>query len=251
MIRPTIGITTSYSEEGMICMRPNYVDALWRAGAIGVLLAHTDEPERLDAYAAEFDGFLFSGGGDVDPKYYGEREEYDHISVNPERDRFEFALMHRVLKTRKPVLGICRGAQLLNVAMGGSLYQHVPKHGQRMARHVPSHCVTLTPDTPLARLIENDQIMVNSFHHQAVKVPARGMSVAAMANDGTIEAICRPGKRFVMGVQWHPELLPPEDEASQRIFRGFVEATERSRDALLAQAAEQAAAEQAQPTAEV
>lgn len=240
MIRPTIGITTSYSPEGMICMRPHYVEALWRAGAIGVLLPHTEDPEQLDAYAEEFDGFLFSGGGDVDPKYYGERMEYEHLTINAERDRVEFALMERVLKTRKPVLGICRGAQVLNVAMGGTLCQHVPKHGQLMAWHVPSHSVILTPDTPFYKMIGTEEIMVNSFHHQAVKMPARGMSVAAMAPDGTIEAICRPGKRFVVGVQWHPELLRPDDAASQSIFRGLAEAAERSRDELRAQAAERA-----------
>ncbi len=221
MTRPVIAISPSYNSDGLIRMRPDYLDALWEAGAIGVFVAYTTDPARLDAYAEEFDGFLFAGGVDVDPKHYGESVQHDSVEICAERDAFELELARRVLKTDKPVLGICRGVQLLNVAMGGSLHQHIDGHSQREPRGVPTHRVTLTPGTRLEQLIGCGQIMVNSFHHQAVKQPAPGLSVAAVADDGTIEAVCLPGERFLVGVQWHPELLHTTEAAARSIFEGF------------------------------
>ena len=124
MNRPAIAITPSYNSDGMIRMRPAYLEAVWDAGGLPVFVSYTSDPAKLDEYARQFDGFLFAGGVDVDPKYYGEQVMFDSVSISEERDSFELELAARVLPTSKPVLGICRGIQLINVAMGGSLYQH-------------------------------------------------------------------------------------------------------------------------------
>lgn len=227
MRRPLIAITTSYNSEGMIRMRPAYLDALWQAGAVPVFVAHTTDAQKLDEYAAEFDGFLFSGGVDVDPKYYGEQIMFDSVNVSAERDEFELALAARVIAGERPVLGICRGIQLLNVAMGGDLYQHIEAHSQSEPRDVTPYTVRIQPGTRLHDIVGHDEIRVNSFHHQAVRRVAPGLVCAGVAEDGICEAVCLPGERFLVGVQWHPELFYSKDAAAASIFRAFVEAAKK------------------------
>lgn len=225
MNRPVIAITPSYNSDGMIRMRPAYLDAVWDAGGLPVFVSYTTDPAKLDEYARQFDGFLFAGGVDVDPKYYGEQVMFDSVSISEERDSFELALAARVLPTSKPVLGICRGIQLINVAMGGSLYQHIDGHSQSEPRDVRPQHVRLAVGTPFCRLAGGrSELMVNSFHHQAVSRPAPGLCVAAEADDGICEAIYQPGERFLVGVQWHPELFYTQDETAGNLFRAFVEA---------------------------
>ena len=225
MNRPAIAITPSYNSDGMIRMRPAYLDAVWDAGGLPVFVSYTTDPAKLDEYARQFDGFLFAGGVDVDPKYYGEQVMFDSVSISEERDSFELELAARVLPTSKPVLGICRGIQLINVAMGGSLYQHIDGHSQSEPRDVRPQHVRLAVGTPFCRLAGGrSELMVNSFHHQAVSRPAPGLCVAAEADDGICEAIYQPGERFLVGVQWHPELFYTQDETAGNLFRAFVEA---------------------------
>lgn len=229
MTHPIIAISPSYTQEGLIRMRPDYLNALWEAGAVGVFVAYTTDPARLDAYAEQFDGFLFAGGVDVDPRHYGEAVVHSSVEICAERDSFELALFECVRRTRKPILGICRGVQLINVAMGGSLHQHIEGHSQAEPRGVPTHRVALEADSRLAALCGGCEVTVNSFHHQAVKAVAPGLRAVGVADDGTIEAVetveaSQPGGRFLAGVQWHPELLTTE--AARGIFHGFIAAAE-------------------------
>lgn len=219
--RPVIGITPSVTEDGFIRMRPAYLDAVWRAGGMPVYVAYTSEPDKLDEYADAFDGFLFAGGVDLDPKYYGESVAFDSVEICPARDDFELALFERVIKSGKPVLGICRGIQLLNVAMGGSLHQHIEGHSQREGVAVRTQKTEILPSTPLSDILGGTRpLEVNSFHHQAVKDIAPELRSAAFAADGICEAIYLPGHRFFLGVQWHPELLTGPD--AEALFSALV-----------------------------
>jgi len=177
-----------------------------------------------------FDGFVLSGGGDVDPALYGGHLDATVHSIDPERDAFECALIPLVLQADKPLLAICRGAQILNVALGGSLYEDIPSALPAALRHdwypnIPrdylAHTVEIEPGSRLAEILGTRKLRTNSLHHQAIRQPAPGLEVVAYAEDGVIEAVELPGKRFAIGVQWHPECLPNEP-AMQRLFSEFV-----------------------------
>ena len=224
MKRPTIAITTSYTSDEFIRMRPTYFNAVWAAGGIPCYLAHTTDEERLAQYAADFDGFIFAGGDDVDPARYGEQISYDSVEITAERDAFELALFRHVVATGKPIFGICRGIQLINVAMGGSLYQHIDGHSRPWFGGDPYHIVRLTSDTPLSHAAEGAAtIRVNSFHHQAIKALAPGLRAIATSDDGLCEAVCAPDHPFLVAVQWHPEAMAAKDETARRLFEIFVE----------------------------
>jgi putative glutamine amidotransferase len=223
--RPLIAITPSCTSEGYIRMRPTYLDAVWGAGGLPVFVAYTKDEAKLDEYSALFDGFLFAGGVDVDPKYYGEEIASDKVEVCEARDRFELALIERVEKSGKPVLGICRGIQLINVGMGGSLYQHIEGHRQNEDVTVRTQRINICPVTPLVEIASGKkEMLVNSFHHQAVKEIAPGMRAAAYAGDGICECVYLPGHKFFLGVQWHPELYWHLDPDAAALFSAFVKA---------------------------
>ncbi|MBR6709139.1 MAG: gamma-glutamyl-gamma-aminobutyrate hydrolase family protein [Clostridia bacterium] len=226
MRKPVIGITSSYSEQGQIKMRPNYVRCIMDHGGIGVLLPQMTNPDRIREIAEDMDGFLFSGGGDVEPARYGDAEVDPTVKTAPERDAFEFALLAEVLKLGKPVLGICRGVQVMNVGIGGTLYQHIENHRQTpVPGSVTEQAVSVAKDTELFRITGAEQLLVNTFHHQAVREVGHGVIVSARAEDGTIEAIEMPGHRFFVGVQWHPELFYHLQKPMQSLFAAFVEAS--------------------------
>lgn len=230
MRKPVIGITASYSSTGRISMNPAYVDAIRENGGIGCLLSRPTDPAAIAALCADLDGLLFAGGDDVDPARYGETISHPSVEITPERDAFELALYAEFVKTGKPILGICRGVQLLNVALGGSLHQHIDNHRQSPTPgSQPTHAVTLTCGTRLAELADGaETLMVNSFHHQAVKVPGNGAMVTARAEDGTIEALELPAHPFFVGVQWHPELFWRTCPAMQKLFAAFIAAARAS-----------------------
>jgi putative glutamine amidotransferase len=154
--------------------------------------------------------------------------------VNPARTDFEIQLVRLALTAAQPVLGICGGAQVLNVALGGSLYQDIPSQVPKAYKHSgspePAHNIDIIPDTRLAGILGRREMRVNSLHHQAVKTPGQGLLVSASARDGVIEAVEIPDRSFVIGVQWHPERLFTEDEAAQRLFAAFVQAAAARRD---------------------
>ena len=209
-----IGITTyvtraqwSYWDEEAVLVPAAYVQALERAGGRPVLIPPSEHgiEETLDAV----DGLVFSGGSDLDPDLYDQAPHDETFGVVPERDRAELALLEAALARDLPVLAVCRGSQVLNVARGGDLVQHLPDLvGDEKHKHTPGtfadHDITLQPGTRLASLL-GDHAPVKSHHHQGFGRVGDGLRVAAHAEDGTIEAVEDPSRRFALGVLWHPE----------------------------------------------
>jgi putative glutamine amidotransferase len=205
MFRPVIAVAWPMRD---------YVAALERAGA--EVRELTPERDRLPDALAGCDGVLLTGGADVDPVQYGEAERHPSVELAPARDDYELALAREALSRDLPLLAICRGAQVLNVAAGGTLIQDIPsQHPTTLAHTLEqptaiAHNVHVVPDTCLAVLVAppgaaDRPLAVNSRHHQSVKDPAPGFIVSATAPDGVVEAIEKPDARFCLGVQWHPE----------------------------------------------
>ena len=227
--RPLIGITSSMVDDRTIKMNQNYFSAVYEAGGMPVFLPYTLGAERAKEIHSEFDGFLFAGGVDIDPKYYGEEITGDGVEVCAPRDEFELALLEELKESPKPILGICRGIQVMNVACGGTLIQDMDGHRQSEPRECRPQSVNLAPDSLLLRLAGDERISVNSFHHQAIKDASPWYKVTACADDGTVEAIelKRPMGRFALGVQWHPEMLYETDRVSRAIFDAFIQAARK------------------------
>jgi len=239
MAQPIIGLTLDSEPPGgyskthpWYAIRENYCDAVARAGGLPILLPH--EPDRAGAYLKLIDGLVVTGGAfDVDPALFGASTRHESIVTKQRRTEFEFAVTKGAVEADKSVLGICGGMQLLNVALGGTLIQHIPdewpdalQHEQPNPRTEPGHCVRVEPGTLLHRVTRMDELPVNSAHHQAVKDVATGLVIDARATDGIIEGIEDPRRRFVLGVEWHPEYaLSPGDT---RIFDAFVAAAARA-----------------------
>ena len=202
-----------------------YIESLARAGA-GMRWVELSDPEQAVQDALTCDGLLLPGGGDMDPKFYGQERIPACGEPNLLRDAAEPLLLRAFLVTDKPVLGICRGIQVMNAVLGGDLYQdikpfeHLP-HNDHWAK---VHTVTVRRGTLLSRILGQDTVLVNSQHHQAVDRVAPGFTLAALSEDGIVEAIEKPDARFCLGVQWHPEWLSDADPAMQGLFDAFVNA---------------------------
>ena len=228
MRRPLIGILPLVDiQRESYWMLPGYMRGVEEAGGLPVMLPLTANRAELEQLAASFDGFLFTGGHDVAPALYGQTPSDLYQEVCEARDNMEKILFPLVFERNKAVLGICRGTQLINAVLGGTLYQDLPAlrpsavpHHQMPPYHLPSHPVLLSG--PLAQLLEADAIPVNSCHHQGIDVLAPELEAMALAEDGLVEAVYAPGKTFVWAVQWHPEFSCAVDENSKKIFRGFV-----------------------------
>jgi putative glutamine amidotransferase len=202
-----------------------YLDAVRRAGGEPAILAPTADTERLSATLARFDGLLMLGGGDIDPRRYGARDVRQEVrGVDPRQDDFEAAALAAALELDLPVLAICRGSQLLNVASGGTLHQHIDGH--RMV----DHAVAVAPASRLAAL-GLERPVGHSVHHQSIDRVGDGLVVTARADDGTVEGVELPN-RWVLGVQWHPEDTAATDPQQQAIFDAFVAECARRRVAL-------------------
>ncbi len=236
MKKPLVGIVPLVDEEReSLWMLPGYMEGLTQAGAIPVMLPLTADREDLARLIEELDGVLLSGGHDVDPAIYGEEPlPQSGVPCTP-RDEMEKILLELALEQDMPVLGICRGIQFLNAALGGTLYQDIPtqrpsdlEHHQTPPYDRPVHRVQLKRESPLAKLLGTETLEVNSYHHQGIKTLAPGLEEMARAEDGLIEAVWMPGKRFVWGVQWHPEFSWKTQEASRRILKAFVRAAEKA-----------------------
>jgi len=233
--RPVIGLTLDAEEPGgysklpWYALRQNYFTALAEAGALPVALPH--DPELAGEYLDRLDGLLVTGGAfDVDPALYGGGPAHATVKLKSGRTAFELAATREALRRDMPVLGICGGQQLLAVAFGGTLIQHIPdsvegalQHEQPNPRTEAGHEVAVAPGTLLSRVVGGRvRMAVNSAHHQAVDRPGEGAVVNAVAPDGVVEGVEHPGYRFALGVQWHPEYAV--DEADPLIFRAFVSA---------------------------
>ena len=232
--RPLVGVTLDseqpggYSKYPWYAVRRNYADAIVAAGGLPIALPHNADlaPDYLDA----IDALVVTGGAfDVDPSLYGEAGRHATVTVKENRTQAELALTNGALARNMPVLGICGGQQLLAVALGGTLIQHIPDavphalaHEQPNPRHEAGHAVAVTPGTMLHRIVGTAEMHVNSAHHQAVRAPGPRAVVNAVAPDGVIEGIEDVGYRFCLGVQWHPEYLI--DPGDRRIFDALIAA---------------------------
>ncbi|MFD1397060.1 gamma-glutamyl-gamma-aminobutyrate hydrolase family protein [Kroppenstedtia eburnea] len=229
-MKPAIGITLSMRrKENSLTLSRDNADAVLAAGGIPFLLPYATEADVLDGMTKQIDGLLLTGGDDIDPSLFGEEPLPGLGEVEPERDRMEIALARRMVKAGKPVLAICRGCQILCIALGGDMYQDLYsqredliQHVQRGPREYLSHSIQIREGTLLSQIAGADRIRVNSFHHQAVRRLPDGVILSATAPDGVTEAFEGSGSAFVMGVQWHPENLFRTDAVSRRLFHTFV-----------------------------
>lgn len=231
-MKPMIGVVSLYDEtKESYWMLPGYLDGLEEAGACGAVLSLTEDRDALARYARDFDGFLFPGGHDIDPALYGEEKSGKCGIICPERDRMERLFFPMALETGKPLLGICRGVQLFNVMLGGTLYQDLPTERPSEVEHHGDppydqviHWAELPEGSPLRGILGVESLGVNSYHHQGIKRLGKGLAVGAAAPDGLPEALFVPGHPFALAVQWHPEFSHKSDENSRKIFRAFVDA---------------------------
>ena len=226
---PFIGITTyGRGPHNRYILPAEYVDAVRRAGGIPLLLPPGEE--RMDAVLPLLKAVVFSGGGDLDPDLYGGSRHETIYMVEPERDRSEIDLARRVFDLEVPTLAICRGSQILNVAKGGTLIEHLPDEvGETVNHRVPPreptpHPIRVAPASRLAGLLGATDFSCMSWHHQAIRQVAPGFEVVAHAPDGTIEGLEVPSHPWLVAVQWHPELTAAEDPIQQRLFDALVEA---------------------------
>lgn len=240
MPAPLIGITTSVSPDTerrdavpRAHLNRAYVSAVQGAGGAPVLLPPYLDGAALDALWGRLDGLVLSGGGDVAPARFGEAPHPTVDGVSEARDLLELELADRAVAEGLPLLAICRGVQVLNVALGGSLIQDIASqtsssiaHTQAAPRHEPTHQVKVTVEgTTLGAVVDAAELPVNSFHHQALKRLGRGLRDVAWASDGVVEGVDLPGARgLVLGVQWHPEDLVGHDAAARRLFQALVAA---------------------------
>ena len=231
MKKPVIGVIPLWDDEkNSIWMLPDYLDGLQAAGALPVVFPlEADEADIRQLYGL-CDGLLFTGGHDVDPALYGQAPSPLCGVSCPRRDALEAALFRLAMAEGKPMLGICRGIQLLNVLLGGTLYQDLPTEHPSPVPHVmkppydrPCHTVRLVEGGTLRRLSGREELGVNSYHHQAVCRLAPSLRAEAWSPDGLVEAAACPEHPFLLAVQWHPELCFRSDPAGAAIFRALVE----------------------------
>ena len=199
-----------------------YVDAVVRAGGLPLVLPAVDA-DLVGDLMEGVDGVVLTGGGDIAPTRYGETPVPETHNVDPVRDEFDLRLVECCIERNVPLLAICRGMQVVNVALGGSLVQHVAEHQVIAATGEPVHEVTIDPNSHLAEAVGVTTLKVNSIHHQAVAQPAPGLDAVAWAPDGSVEAVEQPGNRHLVAVQWHPELMVDHPE-QQGLFRQLVDA---------------------------
>jgi putative glutamine amidotransferase len=235
---PLIGVTTSVdtqrSPERAYVNSP-YLHAVQRAGGVPVLLPPQLDPGARAALVERLDGVLLTGGGDVDPARYGQARHPTADDVSEARDALELWLTRQVLERPLALLAICRGVQVLNVALGGSLCQDIPSvlgspivHRQTEPRHEPTHHVKIEPGSRLAGILGALEVDVNSFHHQSIERLGTGLRTVAVASDGVIEGVELAGaEAFAIGVQWHPEELVPHDPTARNLFAALVGAADR------------------------
>lgn len=233
-MKPIIGVTTSLQDENLITLSHDNVDSIVKAGGVPVILPNLVDSEHIERVANSIDGLLVTGGGDIDPTLFGEEPHPNLGSITPTRDEFEIAIIKKMMEQDKPVLAICRGCQILNIAAGGDMYQDIYnqtdkpllQHTQKAPRHHGSHFVDVKEGSLLYQITQSNRLKVNSFHHQAVRHVAQGFQESGTASDGIIEALESVEHSFIIGVQWHPECMVKNgDTPSNDIFAKFVEAS--------------------------
>jgi putative glutamine amidotransferase len=237
MSLPLIGITASRINNSkgfpsMMVMEA-YIRAIAQAGAAPVVIPLGISKEDLQAIVSHLDGVLFTGGGDIRPQVYGSQDHSKVNAIDDDRDRIELDLFHLLSDSSKPYLGICRGIQMINVAMGGTIYEDILDQCPGALNHDRSHYsrgylahpVDVTDDSRLRQILGASQVEVNSLHHQGLRQLAPGVRATAFAQDGLVEAIEVPGHAFGLAVQWHPEWLQ-EYQPMRELFQAFVQAAD-------------------------
>lgn len=233
MRKPIIGVTPLVDiQRNSLWMLPGYMEGLTAADAIPVMLPLTSDRDTMKQLVSQFDGFLFTGGQDVSPDIYKAVKLGICGECCPERDSMELMLLDLVMEADKPILGICRGIQFINAALGGTLYQDIPaqlpsgiEHHQEPPYDRPAHDVRIIDDTPLYRLLRKEHIFVNSYHHSGICELSPRLKCMAAAEDGLIEAVYSPEQSFLWAVQWHPEFSFRTNGESRAIFEEFVRAS--------------------------
>ena len=242
MKRPIIGISCMNEDDGrggrLMAVRPSYLRAIEAAGGVPLLIHLSDDEAAVRALYELCDGILLPGGDDIDPAYFGEERHPQLGDVDPQRDTVELLLARWTREDKKPLMGICRGLQVINVAFGGSLYQDIPsqlpdsldhRHNTHLRQYdVPGHPLALAPDSWIAERLGTTEVVSNTMHHQAIKDVAPGLRAVGQAPDGVVEAVEGAGEHFVVAVQCHPEHLWSSAEPRWAgFFRAFVEACAR------------------------
>ena len=232
--KPLIAVTPMYdSKEERYVLKGAYMQMLEGLGAVPMIMPLTRDSAILEHFLDLCDGLVLSGGADIDPVHYGEVDEGLCGAISPLRDEVEIAICRMAVARDMPVLGICRGHQVLNVALGGTMYQDLKiQQGTTFEHMVPNpvgglvHRVDIAADSPLAELQGAESMTVNSRHHQAIRDVAPGLAVQATSPDGVIESVYLPGKRFIWGVQWHPESVWEISPENRKIAEAFLQAAE-------------------------
>ncbi len=220
-------------EKDSIWMLPGYMDGVRQAGGLPIIFPFTEDEQELDQLVRMCEGFLFTGGQDVSPELYQETPLEGLVTTCGKRDAMERIVLEKAIEADRPILGICRGIQFINAALGGTLYQDIPsqhpsetEHHQHAPYDIPVHDVTIIKDSPLHKCLKVDHLPVNSCHHQAVRELAPGLKPMAISPDGLVEAVFLEDKTYLWAVQWHPEFSFKTDKYSRMIFRSFIKAME-------------------------
>jgi len=222
------GINKIYSKFPWYAIRINYINSIISSNGLPLMLP--SKPELADHYFNLVDGILITGGDfDIDPKIYGEKKDKSVVHIDKPRTNFEIKIAKLALKKNKPILGICGGQQLLNVALNGSLIQHIDKtnieHEQGQSKNRPSHKVQINLKSKLYKIVKKKEFRVNSAHHQAIKKVGKNLSVNAISEDRIIEGVELNNHKFFLGIQWHPEFFISNYD--KKIFRSFIKACQK------------------------
>ncbi len=239
MNKPLIGLTPLVDQnmDDSLWMLSDYIYSVEASGGVPVVLPYGDDEQILEIFVKKCDGFLFTGGQDISPLFYDDTPSPKLKRTCPLRDNMEFKLFKLAFAADMPIFGICRGLQLINAALGGSLYQDIPTqlpstltHSQEKPYDAAVHEVRLNEKSKLYELLGKESLEVNSLHHQGVKTLAPALKTEAVASDGLIEAFTCPDKKYVYAVQWHPEYLYKNDINSRLLFDAFVRAAALGRN---------------------
>ncbi|GAB3800171.1 gamma-glutamyl-gamma-aminobutyrate hydrolase family protein [Virgibacillus kimchii] len=235
-MKPVIGLTASMEmDQSVYSVTNRNVKAILRAGGMPVLLPYFLEEEDVEQIAGQIDGLYATGGYDIDPTLFGEEPHPDLGTIIPARDHSEIKLMKKLMGMKKPILGVCRGSQTLNIAAGGDMYQDIYaqmdqellQHRQKAPMEHMSHYVYVEKDSLLYQITGEEKFKVNSYHHQANRNVPKGFQISGTSSDGVVEAVESRELPFVLGLQWHPEATATiNDQPSLKIYKAFINATE-------------------------
>jgi putative glutamine amidotransferase len=241
MTRPLIGVSGSHMVDGggnfpgyhRSYVNHDYIRSVTEAGGVPVIVPFNEDEEAVKEVMSRVNGLVLSGGHDIYPLLYGEEPCRQIGPVWPARDHFDMLLLQEAEKRGIPVVGICRGMQIINVAHGGTLYQDLSKDTRSFVKHsqnqdpaTPTHTIEIEPDSRLAKILGRTEWVTNTHHHQTVHEVGKGLVVTARAKDGTVESIQGTGKNYLMGYQFHPEMMSINNELAKRLFKDFVQAAE-------------------------